>query len=305
MDCHQNIKLKRQEKGLTQQQLADKMGVSRQTVARWENGWNVPTLFYAQKLACEFGVSVDGLMDSESTDKQTVQPLQKKMHKLFTIKYIFLSFLVAFTYAVLNSIVDSAYRYLAAVEGAGKKYDMIFDAVFGSVDALAYAATAAVFVFLALAFYKEWKSTDDMFLRYAVYKYGNFTLGVIVVNFVVILFSDIMSLIAFETLLVYAAAVFIVAPLDFIFDYLFKKKNSGKMVVESNPVLGRLNLVFVIIAVLVFSALAAYLLYYFINLAATDCGLGLLFPVLYFALGAIGVELVYGFIRLILRTRAK
>ena len=39
MALNDNIKRLREEKDLTQQQLADKMYVSRQTICRWENSW--------------------------------------------------------------------------------------------------------------------------------------------------------------------------------------------------------------------------------------------------------------------------
>ena len=48
-----NIKRLREAHSLTQQQLADKLYVSRQTVCRWENGSRCPDLIMAKKLAVE------------------------------------------------------------------------------------------------------------------------------------------------------------------------------------------------------------------------------------------------------------
>lgn len=53
MALSDNIKKFRGEKNLTQQQLADKLYVSRQTVCRWENGSRCPDLIMAKKLALE------------------------------------------------------------------------------------------------------------------------------------------------------------------------------------------------------------------------------------------------------------
>lgn len=53
MALNDNIKKFREEKNLTQQQLADKLYVSRQTVCRWENGSRCPDLIMAKKLACK------------------------------------------------------------------------------------------------------------------------------------------------------------------------------------------------------------------------------------------------------------
>lgn len=60
-----NIKRLRTEQSLTQQQLADKLYVSRQTVCRWENGSRCPDLIMAKKLAMELAVSLDELISDE------------------------------------------------------------------------------------------------------------------------------------------------------------------------------------------------------------------------------------------------
>ena len=66
-----NIKRLREEHSLTQQQLADKLYVSRQTVCRWENGSRCPDLIMAKKLAAELGVSLDELISDEDLKKVT------------------------------------------------------------------------------------------------------------------------------------------------------------------------------------------------------------------------------------------
>lgn len=63
-----NIKKFREEKCLTQQQLADKLYVSRQTVCRWENASRCPDLITAKKLALELDVSMDELIFDEDID---------------------------------------------------------------------------------------------------------------------------------------------------------------------------------------------------------------------------------------------
>ena len=66
-----NIKRLREEHSLTQQQLADKLYVSRQTVCRWENGSRCPDLIMAKKLAAELGVSLDELISDEDLKEVT------------------------------------------------------------------------------------------------------------------------------------------------------------------------------------------------------------------------------------------
>ena len=66
-----NIKRLREERQLTQQMLADKLYVSRQTVCRWENGSRCPDLIMAKKLAVELNISLDELISDEDVDQFT------------------------------------------------------------------------------------------------------------------------------------------------------------------------------------------------------------------------------------------
>ncbi len=65
MTFGQSIKAKREQLGLTQQELAEKLFVSRQTVCRWENGTRCPDLLMAKKIALVLGLSLDELIPGE------------------------------------------------------------------------------------------------------------------------------------------------------------------------------------------------------------------------------------------------
>ena len=56
------ITLKRKEKGLTQQQLANKLSVSFQAVSKWENGTSDPSTSNLFALAKLYGISVEELL---------------------------------------------------------------------------------------------------------------------------------------------------------------------------------------------------------------------------------------------------
>ena len=56
------LKHLRKEKGLTQEQLAEKIGVSRQTVSKWEGGQSTPDVERLVVLADCFGITVDALI---------------------------------------------------------------------------------------------------------------------------------------------------------------------------------------------------------------------------------------------------
>lgn len=61
-NLNENIKFYRKEKNLTQEQLAEAMGVSVGAVSKWENGASAPELSLIMELADFFGISVDALL---------------------------------------------------------------------------------------------------------------------------------------------------------------------------------------------------------------------------------------------------
>ena len=64
------IKKLRKEKDMTQEQLAEYMGVSPQAVSRWETGSTYPDIFALPLLAELFGITVDGLLGVDEKEKQ-------------------------------------------------------------------------------------------------------------------------------------------------------------------------------------------------------------------------------------------
>lgn len=57
-----NLKLYRKQNGFTQEQVAERLGVSRQAVAKWERGETLPDIENVIALSDMYGVSVDFLV---------------------------------------------------------------------------------------------------------------------------------------------------------------------------------------------------------------------------------------------------
>ena len=57
-----NLKLYRKQSGMTQEQVAEKLGVSRQAVAKWESGESLPDIENIIALSDLYGTSVDFLV---------------------------------------------------------------------------------------------------------------------------------------------------------------------------------------------------------------------------------------------------
>ena len=57
--------LRREEKKMTQEQLAEKLGVSNRSISRWENGKTMPDLAMLPIISEELGVSISELLNGE------------------------------------------------------------------------------------------------------------------------------------------------------------------------------------------------------------------------------------------------
>ena len=55
----------RKEKGMTQEQLGEKLGITNKTISRWENGNYMPDVEMLSLLSKEFGVSINELISGE------------------------------------------------------------------------------------------------------------------------------------------------------------------------------------------------------------------------------------------------
>lgn len=80
-----NIQRLRKAKGLTQDNLAEKLGVSSQAVSKWENGISFPDISLLPKLADLFEVSMDDLFSHYTPDIVTLVPeaTRKSVDDLF------------------------------------------------------------------------------------------------------------------------------------------------------------------------------------------------------------------------------
>ena len=70
LNIGENIRRLRRGMDMTQEQLADKLGVAYQSVSRWENGTTYPDMELLPALSSIFGVTVDELLGMEESRKK-------------------------------------------------------------------------------------------------------------------------------------------------------------------------------------------------------------------------------------------
>ena len=66
MSLGKNLKDSRKKAGLSQEELAEKLSVSRQAITKWESDKGLPSVESLQSIAKLFDVSIDYLLDDES-----------------------------------------------------------------------------------------------------------------------------------------------------------------------------------------------------------------------------------------------
>ena len=77
MEIGNKIKQLRYKAGLTQEQLASNLGISAQSVSKWETAVSMPDITLLPLLAREFGMSIDELFDL--TVDQKLQRIEKRI----------------------------------------------------------------------------------------------------------------------------------------------------------------------------------------------------------------------------------
>ncbi len=88
----ERIKNQRTRVGLSQERVAELVGVSRQSVTKWESGQSAPSTENLFKLAEIFGTTVDMLLDipdeknSKSTDQAQIKELTSQIQYLYRVE---------------------------------------------------------------------------------------------------------------------------------------------------------------------------------------------------------------------------
>ena len=77
MNLGENLFQARKKKGLSQEAVAEKLGVSRQTISKWETGETLPDIRQAKKLAVLYGLTLDELIEFDA-DVQEIQEVINK-----------------------------------------------------------------------------------------------------------------------------------------------------------------------------------------------------------------------------------
>ncbi len=89
----QFIKQIRLQENLSQQQFAQKYGVTYQAVSKWENGKNIPDLSILKQMCEEYHINLDDFLETKITHKKRISKIWIWMIIIFSLLGIVLLFL--------------------------------------------------------------------------------------------------------------------------------------------------------------------------------------------------------------------
>ena len=102
MEIEKKLKEARTNAGLTQEQVAEKIMVSRQTISNWENGKSLPDIVSILNLSDLYQISLDELLKGDTKMKEKIEKDVKvaKDNKRLILTTAILIFAVAIIYLI-------------------------------------------------------------------------------------------------------------------------------------------------------------------------------------------------------------
>lgn len=124
MTFDEKLKKLRSDKGLTQEELAERLYVSRTAISKWESGRGFPNIESLKALATCFSVTVDELLSgdewitlAEEDQKQKERRIKDTLFGLLDVSLSLLLFLPFFAQTVDGTVREVSLLSLSAVQG--------------------------------------------------------------------------------------------------------------------------------------------------------------------------------------------
>lgn len=111
------ITVLRKEKGMTQLELAEKMGVTDKAVSKWERDLSFPDISAIPKLAGIFGVTVDELMQVKADSTKTME--SNKISQIINLAFKGVALAMGIAVVVFSFIGDIETTAVVRMLGIG------------------------------------------------------------------------------------------------------------------------------------------------------------------------------------------
>lgn len=94
MDFDEKLQLLRKEHNMTQEELAEKLFVSRTAISKWENGRGFPNLDSLSNLAAIYSISIDDLLSGEEIITLAEKENQRNIMNIYNIIFYWIDILM-------------------------------------------------------------------------------------------------------------------------------------------------------------------------------------------------------------------
>lgn len=145
----------RKSKGLSQEQLAQELDLTRQTISKWELDQSTPDLEYIVKLSDFYGVSTDHLIKGEPAEQKYGAVNYKSESTGLKIQHVLLSLggmvMGASFIGILAFVICSALRPMSALVN-GTNFEGLMGFLIGTKTLWAFIILVALFVLSGVAF---------------------------------------------------------------------------------------------------------------------------------------------------------
>lgn len=229
MQFNEKLKALRIKRQLTQEDIAEKLSISRQSISKWEQGINEPDIQTLKQLCIILDVGIEELIDD---DKEVIVSSDLKIKKaslvLFKIQTGILIFTILFFFILIKFVPEQIalnYNFSGEVSRYGKKWGLLIPLCIGLVP---YILSFVFFDLIKKAYY-EYKKNAIVFLSISLGLQVLLTILLIVVicleikisnESVVILMTGLLASVIFP-LAIFSSPKFNNTP-NFVFGYRTK-----------------------------------------------------------------------------------
>ena len=132
MEYNEKLRQLRVQSGMSQDELAEKLHVARQTVSKWEQGVNEPDIYTLKQYAEIFNVSIDEIVgDVEKTEKPVskLRKASKTLLLISTMFYLFCVMAVFILFRFLQNELPAHYNINGQIDRYGSKVEVLLHLV--------------------------------------------------------------------------------------------------------------------------------------------------------------------------------
>ena len=205
MEFGEKLKRAREEKGITQQTLANQLFVTRQAVSRWECGARFPDLLTAKKISEYLEVSLDDLLSKDETKKcaeenpiiesPVIQKIQSALYGFNAMAFLLIVTFSLYLYIQTGNTDDNP-MMLYSLSIAVRRVSMMLFMFWGAVLSIREKLSPKKTTILPMSFCIAHIMTPLTSLFYIISAYGIYPAGSMVFRFVLYFLFPLLCMIA-------------------------------------------------------------------------------------------------------------